>query len=199
VGIVAGRLTSRFGKPTIILALDGARGRGSARAPAGFSVYEALMGVRDVLVGFGGHHAAAGLDVQSERLDTLRDRFCEACSALGVPEAGPRLAADALLEEGDAPARVLGDLTRFEPCGQSNPAPRVAAERARVLGVRELRGGHLKVWLEVGAARISCFGPEMGELATKLGSHARVVGALRPDTYTGGGAVEMRLLAAEPA
>ena len=198
VGIVAGRLASRFGKPTIVIALDGARGRGSARAPARFSVYEALARSRDALVGFGGHHAAAGVDVDSDRVDTLRDRFCQACSDMGVPDSRPRWAADALLEEGDNPGRILGDLFRFEPCGQSNPSPRVAAHRARVLGARELRGGHLKAWLEIGGKRVSCFGPDMAGVATKLGSHARVVGALRHDTYTGGGAVELRLLSVEP-
>jgi single-stranded-DNA-specific exonuclease len=199
VGIVAGRLASRFGKPTIVLALDGARGRGSVRGPAGFSVFDALTRVSDVLVAFGGHNAAAGVEIASDRLDTLRERFAEACAAIGVPDSRPAADADALLEEGDAPSRVFGDLERFEPCGQSNPAPRVAVERARVLGVRELKGGHLRAWLEVGGARISCFGPEMGGLASQLGSHARVVGALRRDTYNGGGAIEMRLLAAEPA
>jgi len=199
VGIVAGRLASRFGKPTIVLALDGPRGRGSVRGPAGFSVYDALSRVRDVLVAFGGHHAAAGVEVESHRLDTLRERFAEACAALGVPESRPPADADALLEEGDAPARVFGDLERFEPCGQGNPAPRVGVERARVLGVRELKGGHLRAWLEVGGARMSCFGPEMGSLVARLGAYARVVGALRRDTYNGGGAIEMRLLAAEPA
>src|SRR5580704_4544337 len=199
VGIVAGRLASRFGKPTIILALDGARGRGSVRGPAGFSVYDALTRVRDVLLAFGGHHAAAGVEVESHRVGTLRERFAEACAAIGVPDSRGAADADALLEEGDAPGRVFGDLERFEPCGQANPAPRVGVDRARVLGVRELKGGHLRVWLEVGGTRISCFGPEMGELAARLGTHARVVGALKRDTYNGGGAVEMRLLAAEPA
>jgi len=199
VGIVAGRLASRFGKPTIILALDGPRGRGSVRGPPGFSVFDALSSVRDVLTAFGGHHAAAGVEVASDRLDMLRDRFAEACATMGVPDSRPVADADALLEEGDAPARVFGDLERFEPCGQGNPAPRVAIARARVLGVRELRGGHLRAWLELGGAQISCFGPEMGSLAAQLGSHARVVGALRRDTYSGGGAVEMRLLGAEPA
>src|SRR5258708_18982752 len=56
VGIVAGRLASRLGKPTIVVALDGARGRGSARAPAGVSVYDALDRVRAGPLGFGGHH-----------------------------------------------------------------------------------------------------------------------------------------------
>jgi single-stranded-DNA-specific exonuclease len=199
VGIVAGRLASRFGKPSVVVSLDGSRGRGSARAPAGFSVFDALTRVRDLLVAFGGHHAAAGLDVQSDRIDALRDRFSEACAAIGVPDAGSAFDADAVLQDGEAPPRVVSDLERFEPCGQANPAPRVAIARARVVGAREVRGGHVRLWLDVAGTRLSCFGADMAHLVTRLGGHVRVVGALRRDTWTGGGAVEMRLAAAEPA
>ncbi|HZU81610.1 MAG TPA: DHH family phosphoesterase, partial [Polyangiaceae bacterium] len=87
VGIVAGRLVARLGKPAVVVALDGPTGRGSARAPAGFSVYDALARSRDALVGFGGHHAAAGLEVASDRIGALRDLFCDACAAMGVPAA----------------------------------------------------------------------------------------------------------------
>jgi single-stranded-DNA-specific exonuclease len=198
VGIVAGRLASRFRKPTVVIALEGARGRGSARAPAGFSVFDALSRVRDVLVAFGGHHAAAGVEVASDRVDTLRDRFAEACAAMGVPDASSPFDADAVLSDADAPARVALDLERFEPCGQSNPAPRVAIPKARVLGAREVRGGHLRLWLDVRGAPLSCFGAEMGPLLPRLGSTVRAVGALRRDTWTGGGAIELRLTAAEP-
>jgi single-stranded-DNA-specific exonuclease len=198
VGIVAGRLVSRYAKPAIVVSLEGSRGRGSARAPAGFSVFDALSRVRDVLLAFGGHHAAAGVEVASDRVDTLRDRFAEACLEIGVPDASGRPDADALLAEGDPPARVAGDLERFEPCGQANPAPRIAIPRARVLGAREVRGGHLRLWLDVGGTALSCFGAEMAHLQPRLGAHARVVGALRRDTWTGGGAIEMRLTAAEP-
>ncbi len=93
----------------------------------------------------------------------------------------------------------MGDLERFEPCGQSNPAPRIAIERARLLGKRELRGGHLRLWVDVAGAPLSCFGGDMGPLAAQLGSHVRLVGALRRDTWQGGGAAEMRLIAAETA
>jgi single-stranded-DNA-specific exonuclease len=199
VGIVAGRLASRFGKPTVVVALDGATGRGSARGPAGFSVYDALARSREALLGFGGHHAAAGVEIAADRVDAFRDRFAEACSALGVPASTRIFDADALLEPGDHPARVMHDLARFEPCGQANPAPRVAVEGARVLAAREVRGGHLRLWVDVAGAALSCFGPEMGSLAATLGAQARLVGALRRDTYNGGGAVEMRLVAAEPA
>jgi single-stranded-DNA-specific exonuclease len=199
VGIVAGRLCSRFGKPTVIIALDGATGRGSARAPAGFSVYDALARSREALLGFGGHHAAAGVEVASDRVEALRERFSEACAAMGVPASTRVFDADARLEEGDDPARVVRDLARFEPCGQANPAPRVAIEGARVIEAREVRGGHLRLALDVGGKRLSCFGGEMGGLAATLGTHARVIGALKRDTWSGGDAVEMRLVAAEPA
>jgi single-stranded-DNA-specific exonuclease len=199
VGIVAGRLASRFGKPTIIIALDGATGRGSARAPARFSVYDALARSRDALLAFGGHHAAAGVEVAADRVGAFRDRFAQACADMGVPDTKRAFDADARLEEGDHPARVMHDLTRFEPCGQANPAPRVGVEKARVLGAREVKGGHLRLWVEVAGQSLSCFGPEMGPLAATVGTHARLVGALRRDTWTGGGAIEMRLVAAEPA
>ncbi|HEX4448611.1 MAG TPA: single-stranded-DNA-specific exonuclease RecJ [Polyangiaceae bacterium] len=199
VGIVAGRLASRFRKPTIVLALDGARARGSVRGPAGFSVYDALVQVREVLLAFGGHHAAAGVEIESSRLEALRERFSAACAEAGVPEAPGGFDADAVLHEGDAPGKVVADLERFEPCGQSNPAPRVGVEGARVLGTRELRGGHLRIWVDVAGSPLSCFGAEMGPLASRLGGRANLIGALRRDTWQGGGATEMRLLAAEPA
>jgi single-stranded-DNA-specific exonuclease len=199
VGIVAGRLASRFGKPTVVIALDGATGRGSARCPAGFSVHDALGRSREELVAFGGHHAAAGVEVASDRVGAFRDRFAEACAAMGVPSPVRVFDADARLEAGEHPSRITHDLARFEPCGQGNPAPRVAIDEARVLGVREVRGGHLRLWIDVAGTSLSCFGAEMGPLAATLGARARVVGALRPDTWNGGGAVEMRLVAAESA
>jgi single-stranded-DNA-specific exonuclease len=199
VGILAGRLVSRFGKPTVVIALDGPTGRGSARAPAGFSVYDALDRSRDALIGFGGHHAAAGVEVESGRVEALRERFCQACEILGVPDSRAIHDADAELDGGDSPARVVHDLGRFEPCGQANPAPRVAIDGARVLQSREMRGGHLRLWLDVAGKPLSCFGPEMGPLLGQLGDRVRLVGLLRPDTWTGGGAVEIRLLAVEPA
>lgn len=198
VGIVAGRLVARFGKPTVVIALEGGSGKGSARTPAGFSVYDALGRTREALVTFGGHHAAAGVEVEAGRVQAFRDLFCEACASMGVPSAPRTLDAEARLEPGDPPARVVADLTRFEPCGHSNPAPRVGLEGARVLSTKEVRGGHLKAWIDVAGQPLSCFGPEMGALAGKLGERARLVGYLKPDTWAGGGAVEMRLLAAEP-
>ena len=160
VGIVAGRIASRTGKPTIIVGFDGATGRGSVRGPAGFRLYDALAMAREALLGFGGHHAAAGVHLEASKLDRFRDLFASACASLGASadaRAAP-LAADAILEEEDDPSRVQRDLERLEPCGHVNPAPLLALDGARVMEAREVRGGHLKLTLGVGKNALSCFG-----------------------------------------
>jgi hypothetical protein len=63
---------------------------------------------------------------------------------------------------------------------------------------REVRGGHLKLELEmIGGRRIGGFGPNLGERANGLGGHVRVTGKLRPDRYRGGDAVELLVEALE--
>ncbi len=98
VGIVAGRLADYYARPTLIAALKDGDGAsfGSGRSIAGFALHEALMACDDLLLGHGGHAAAAGFRVQSDRMDELRIRFCEHVAMLypdGLPR--PRLRLDA--------------------------------------------------------------------------------------------------------
>ncbi len=199
VGIVAGRLASRFGKPTIVVGFDGATGRGSVRGPPGFPLHDALSRCAGALLGFGGHQAAAGVHVELDKLGLLRDQFADACLALGAsrsacPEAP---VADALLDEDDDPFKVLTDFERLEPCGQGNPAPRLGIEAARVRSAREVKGGHLQVELDTGRALLRGFGVDMGSRPPLVGSIVRAIGKLRHDAYRGMGAVELKLEALE--
>jgi len=199
VGIVAGRLASRFGKPTIVIGFDGATGRGSVRGPAGFPLHDALTLAKGALLSFGGHQAAAGVHVELGKLDALRDRFADACLHLGADPAGrpSRPSADALLEPGDRPADVHRDLSRFEPCGQANPAPRLVVERAKVAVVRAVGRGHMQIELDTGSGPLRGFGLDLAASMPRVGSWAHVLGKLRPDDYRGGGAVEMMIDAIE--
>lgn len=197
VGIVAGRLASRFGKPTIVVGLEGEEGRGSVRGPRGFRLHDALAKSADALRSFGGHQAAAGVVVASARVEALRDRFAEACqeAALSLSgDAGDEApVAEARLNEADHPARVVNDLALLEPCGEANPAPRLAFTDVKVRDAREVKGGHLKLSLEVGGRPMSAFGVEMGALAHSLGKRAQLIGSLRRDNWRGGDAVEVKI------
>jgi single-stranded-DNA-specific exonuclease len=201
VGIVAGRLAARFGKPTIVLALDGDSGPGSVRGPAGFPLYDALSRIADVLEGFGGHQAAAGVRVATANLELVRARFAEACAALGAGPGTEResFPPDAILDESDEVALVLRDFERFEPCGQGNPTPRVVLQGAIVRAARAVSGGHLQLELDTGRSRLRGFALELGPRAPSLGARVQIVGKLRRDNYRGGGAVELKVESLDPA
>jgi single-stranded-DNA-specific exonuclease len=179
----------------IVVGFDGDRGRGSVRGPAGSRLHDLLQASADALVRFGGHQAAAGVEVERDKLAALRELFEAAAGAAQASGGDSARKADepaTLLVDGDDPSRVLDDLTRFEPCGEKNPAPRIAVE-ARLASAREVRGGHLKLELELpGGFRLSAFGAGMGGRASELTGRITVLGELRWDRYRGGSAVELR-------
>jgi single-stranded-DNA-specific exonuclease len=192
VGIVAGRLAARYALPVIVVGFEGEHGRGSARGPAGARLYDAIEASSDAVDRFGGHQAAAGLELAWSALPALRERFEQAVAAQS-PASSPVCDDATLLCPDDDPARVVADLALLEPCGAGNPPPRVAV-CGELTSAREVRGGHLKLELELeGGRRIAAFGPGLGARASDLGPRPLVVGRLRRDRWRGGDAVEIKI------
>ena len=194
VGIVAGRLASELQRPVAVIGFERGIGRGSVRGPKGSRLHDALAACAPLLRRFGGHQAAAGLEVELEQLGTLRRAFeaaCEAQAPLRMYDDVPRTR----LAPGDNLARVLADLALLEPCGESNPTPALAL-MGRVVAAREVTGGHLKLELLLESGeRLSAFGVGMGSRAEALtqATEVAVSGKLRPDRYRGGSAIELKL------
>lgn len=193
VGIVAGRLADELGRPVVVIGFENGAGRGSVRGPRGSRLYDALKAVSPVLVRFGGHQAAAGLEVTAERLGELREGFCAAVTANGRDLSAQTAPAAVKLAPGDSLARVLGDFALLEPCGEGNPSPELELE-GTLLRAREVRGGHLKLELELASGeRVSAFGANMGERVLEPGSSVSVAGRLVRDRFRGGDAAEIRI------
>jgi single-stranded-DNA-specific exonuclease len=192
VGIVAGRLAAELKRPVAVIGFENGIGRGSVRGPKGARLHDALTACAPHLRRFGGHQAAAGLEVAIDRIDTLRAAFESACAA--QPAAGNCDDAPCVrLAAGDNLSRVLSDLAQLEPCGESNPAPALALV-GRVVSAREVSGGHLKLELSLdGGERLSAFGIGLGHRAQGLSGEVAVSGRLRPDRYRGGNAIELKL------
>jgi len=202
VGIVAGRLADQLGRPVIVVGFDEQSGRGSVRGPVGSRLYDALSQAGDVLVRFGGHQQAAGMEVLEERLPEFRERFVAAVSCQPVLPPPDVEAGVLQLEPGDELLAVLADLDRLEPCGFGNPRPRLRA-RGQVLEAREVKNGHLKLVLDLGDRRpLGCFAVRQGGAAGELrGRRVDVVGDLRHNTFPGAAGVELfveQVLLSEP-
>jgi len=193
VGIVAGRLSDTFKRPVVVVGFDGGVGRGSVRGPAGARLHDALTRCAGHLERFGGHQAAAGLDLRVERLEEFRSAFERVCEELcprsGTTERGET--GDAVgLAEGDALQRVHADLERLEPFGSGNPPVKLRLQ-ATVERMRTVRGGHLKLELTVDGQPLGAFAAGMAERAPQPGSRVELLGTLRRDTWRGGNALEV--------
>ena len=81
----------------------------------------------------------------------------------------------------------------LEPLGQANREPRFLLDRARVEDANSVGDGHLKLVLRVGNQRLTAFGWDLAHELSRIGAEVSLVGSLRPDSYRGGEAVELRI------
>ncbi len=151
VGIVASKLVDQFHKPTLVIALDGQVGHGSARSIPAFDMLGALEAHADLFVKFGGHRQAAGVTIEAARLPEARERLTRwANERLELSDLVPRLRIDAPLGLRDITGEVVAGLAQLAPFGLSNPkpifraapvdlvqAPRVLKERHLALTFRQ--------------------------------------------------------------
>jgi single-stranded-DNA-specific exonuclease len=150
VGIVASRIVERFHRPAVLVAMDGERGRGSARSIPGFHLLDAIRAAGDHLERFGGHRQAAGLEVTRERLPAFTEAFQrEARSALEGEDLSPvqRIDLEVGLEE------LTEDLYKYleylGPHGMGNPRPVFLVRGIGLQGsARVVGSNHLKLVLE---------------------------------------------------
>lgn len=188
VGIVAGRIADRYARPVVVLAFEGKRARGSVRGPKGARLHDAISKTADLLVRFGGHQAALGLELELSRLDEFRERFASA--VLACPKSDVTELPALEFQEQDDPVQVLADLDRLEPCGEGNPRPRLSI-RGAVVQARSVTGGHLKLEILVSGRRIGGFGVNQGALAPDLQGQVTVIGDLRHNLFPGAAPVEV--------
>jgi single-stranded-DNA-specific exonuclease len=155
VGIVASRVLQQFYRPTIILGGEGGEWRGSGRSIAGFDLAAALRECGDLLVRHGGHAMAAGLSLQPDKVDALRQRLNElAQRALKPEDLQPLLRLDAEVGLDEMTLESLGELARLKPTGQGNPPVQFCARSVthqRPLQRMGKEKQHVKLWVTDGA------------------------------------------------
>ncbi len=137
IGIVAGRLKEKTGKPAIVIAVDAdGVGKGSGRSIAGVDLGAAIIAAKDagLLVAGGGHAMAAGLTVDAGKIDALADWLDERLGA-DVARAGTSrdLAVDALLSPRGLNPALVEAMEGAGPYGMGWPGPRIVTGPVRVV------------------------------------------------------------------
>src|SRR5690349_18010979 len=205
IGIVAGRIRERFGRPAIVIAeCEDGTGKGSGRSISGVDLGAAVLAAKDsgLLIAGGGHAMAAGVTLPAGGLEAFRGFINERLAADVEKSRGDKaLLLDALLAPGGVAGALCDALDCAGPYGAGWPSPHVAAGPVRLLrtgivGESHVRGiaagddGKGFKWIAFRSAETA-----LGQALLGSPADARwwLAGSIKRDEYNGGNAAEMHL------
>ena len=152
IGIVASKLVEKYKKPVFIIGERGEEATGSARSFGDFSAADAVRAADDIIIKGGGHRAAAGVTLATEKIGDFRQRVNEFYDSLQLENQERYLLPRADVEIDDFSEineELMENLAKMEPFGNGNPEPVLKIARASVLSMRRMGtdGQHVKLAL----------------------------------------------------
>ena len=205
IGIVAGRIKERFGRPAIVISeLEDGSGKGSGRSVSGVDLGAAVLAAKEsgLLIAGGGHAMAAGLTLAAGGLEAFR-KFMNNRLAVDVERARQdrALLLDALLAPGGVAGSLCDALDAAGPYGAGWPSPRVAAGPVRLMRTGIVGDGHVRglgcgddgksfKWIAFRSAATP-----LGQALLSSATDTRwwLAGTIKRDEWNGGNAAEMHL------
>jgi single-stranded-DNA-specific exonuclease len=210
VGIVAGRLKEKFGRPAFAIALEpGGIGTGSGRSIAGVDIGRAVRRAvtEGLLLKGGGHAMAAGVTLRKGALAELR-AFLEATLGADVETArrSSGLMIDGAVTAAAANAELIAMIERAGPFGSGNPEPVIALPAHTVTYVEEVGQAHVRVRLKsadgsgLNAIAFRAAGQKLGvALRNSRGQRVHAAGTFALDRWQGEERVQFKLTDIAPA
>lgn len=200
VGIVCSRLVSKFHRPTLLMHRGPGGCHGSGRSVEGFGLTDALGECAEFLSAFGGHDMAAGLRLDSARLDAFTEAFIAAANRrLAAEELVARINYDTIATLDEFSHDTIGTLDQLAPFGRGNPRVQLLvrgvtlADRPKVLGNT---GRHAALMLRQNRRTIRCLAWDRAEELASIptGSLLDVIVTPRISTWNGNRSIEPELI-----
>lgn len=146
IGIVASRLADEYKKPAVVISVNGERAKGSARVSGNIDLYELIASAKEHLIGFGGHKKAAGLSLESAKIEEFKEAFFKAASKIDSDQLNHKEGFFGAIDLSLITLDFLRNLKQYEPFGEGNPKPLFLAKEVSVASVRTMgsESQHLK-------------------------------------------------------
>lgn len=199
VGIVASRLASRFGVPSVIIAVEDGVGFGSARSVPGVPIHSIISTVQSrtgIMHSLGGHPMAAGFRLPSGSIGTLKEGIRSILAEdRWSAHLGPVQYIDGRLGEGDFNAGTVRALRLLEPFGEGNREPVWISRGACAVSWKKVgrEGSHLSCVFRTDSGTFRAIGFNMASCAKLLSNRVDLAFRLSLDTWRGDGSVQLVL------
>jgi single-stranded-DNA-specific exonuclease len=197
IGIVASRMVERHHRPCVLITLDGDRGRGSGRSIAAYDLHAGLDACSEHLLRYGGHRAAAGLEIASGEVEAFRDAFVRHAAGMLSPEdLVPVERVDAVVGPDRLGVPLAEELQALRPFGHGNRAPVFLVPAARVADVRSMgdESQHSRFTLAGAAGRARAVAFRTAAASLPASREERCDAAVQLELNEWNGTVEPRLV-----
>ena len=200
LGIVASRIVEKYYRPTVVIALSGALGKGSARSIRGFHMVEGFRRCAGCLEKFGGHEYAGGLTVAADKIDLFAAAF-EACcrQTLCDQDLLPLLEMDAPLNFSEIGFPLARELDVLKPFGVGNPEPLFATVGVEICERRVFSAGVRYRLRQAGRVLGGVVFGVGDDFPGKPGEAVDVAYRLSENEWNGASSVELRIADMRPA
>ena len=204
VGIVASRLSEKYSRPSFMIHLNGATGKGSCRSWGGFNLFAALESCKDLLLGFGGHELAAGFTIEEGNIPAFRERMNDYARSFRGGEA-PVSVLDvdvAITHPSAVTLEELEALSALEPYGSGNARPVFCLLGATLLRTQNVgQNRHLKLRLGKGSAQFDgiFFSTVAEDCGCRAGDRVDAAFYLQINEFRGSRTVQLQMVDIRPS
>ncbi len=200
IGIVASGLLERFKKPVFVISIEGDVAKGSARSFGDFSASQAVQNASEIIIKGGGHDAAAGVTLPTDKIDDFRKSVNDFYKSLKLKNQLEKLLpkVDIQLEDfSPISLELFEKISLLEPFGNGNEEPTFAIKNAYVIARQEMgeQKQHLKLTLTDGEREIKMLkfnAPK--EFFAEIGEEVDVIFSIGLNEWQGQKNVEGQIL-----
>lgn len=196
IGLAASRLTDRYGKPALVIGIEGESAVGSARSIGGFNMFRMLSGCSEPLTKFGGHPMAGGFSLPAERIEEFRELVGAYCLKNYPKMPEDCICADMEINLGELTLENAELLERLEPFGEGNHRPLFLIRGCTVASKQALSGGkYTCFYAEQEGAKLKalCFSHPFESFYPNAGDKLDIIASAEINEYKGNRSVELKI------
>lgn len=177
LGLVAGKLAEKYGRPAIAMQDFGDTLVASARSPEYFNIVDALTNTKEHLINFGGHAQAAGFSLNKDKLEGFTNDISEyARTNLEKVELKTVLEIDCQLSGEQINEDLLSIIETLQPFGVDNKKPTFLMEGIEPFFINQVgqEGNHLKFTIKNGEKKFPVIAFRMGQFIDQIRQHRKI-------------------------
>ncbi|HRX63919.1 MAG TPA: single-stranded-DNA-specific exonuclease RecJ [Candidatus Absconditabacterales bacterium] len=194
VGIVSGKLTEKYHKPSVVFKIDKDKGHAvaSLRGPDYFDIVAMLQKYENLLERFGGHKHAGGLTIKLDKLEEFKDKIIQHCNEyIKDEDLEKTLHIDTKIFDNEWNYDLIQELQKLAPFGEGNSEPNFLFEKVGVEKVEKVGkngSGHMKIHGNFGDNKIKFLFWGKGDMIKNIEKEKEIniVGKIKKDDFNGG-------------